>query len=121
MTVQLLYFGVLKDYFQAERDEVELPERATVGEVLRVLRERAASDAAVWKSLAVAVNREYAGLETVLKDGDEVALLPPVSGGAEAPASRGRDLGHLAGVPAQPTLAARRWGTARACGGSREG
>jgi len=83
VTVQLLYFGVLKDFFQAERDVVELPERATVGEVLRVLRERASPDAAVWKSLAVAVNREYAGLEMVLKDGDEVALLPPVSGGAE--------------------------------------
>nr|WP_232298866.1 MoaD/ThiS family protein [Granulicella tundricola] len=32
-------------------------------------------------SIAVAVNREYAGMETVLNDGDEVALLPPVSGG----------------------------------------
>src|SRR4029077_13614278 len=33
-------------------------------------------------SLAVAVNQEYAGAETGLKSGDEVALLPPVSGGA---------------------------------------
>jgi molybdopterin converting factor small subunit len=33
------------------------------------------------RSIAVAVNREYARLEDVLRDGDEVALLPPVSGG----------------------------------------
>jgi molybdopterin converting factor small subunit len=32
----------------------------------------------------VAVNREYASLATVLREGDEVALLPPVSGGADA-------------------------------------
>jgi molybdopterin converting factor small subunit len=38
----------------------------------------------VWDSIAVAVNQEYARAGDVLKDGDEVALLPPVSGGCEA-------------------------------------
>ncbi len=52
-----------------------------MGELLRLLEGRGLRDEAVWKTLAVAVNREYAGLETVLQDGDEVALLPPVSGG----------------------------------------
>ena len=33
--------------------------------------------------MAVAVNREYAGKATVLREGDEVALLPPVSGGVQ--------------------------------------
>ncbi len=37
----------------------------------------------VWGSLAVAVNQEYAGRERLLAEGDEVALLPPVSGGCE--------------------------------------
>ncbi len=74
---------MLKDFFEAERDVVELPEGATVSELLALLKDGSTSDMAVWKSLAVAVNRDYAGLDTVLKDGDEVALLPPVSGGSE--------------------------------------
>jgi molybdopterin converting factor small subunit len=37
----------------------------------------------MWDSIAVAVNQEYAKADVVLKDGDEVALLPPVSGGLE--------------------------------------
>jgi molybdopterin converting factor small subunit len=43
------------------------------------------SDARLWRSLAVAVNREYVRAETVLQGGDEVALLPPVSGGSFGP------------------------------------
>ena len=38
----------------------------------------------MWRSLAVAVNREYSSLVEVLCEGDEVALLPPVSGGSSA-------------------------------------
>ena len=82
MTVDVLYFGVLKEFFGGERDLVELAEGATVADLLVLLRGRAADDLAVWGSLAVAVNREYAGAATALMDGDEVALLPPVSGGA---------------------------------------
>ena len=39
-------------------------------------------EAGIWQSIAVAVNQEYARGGDVLRDGDEVALLPPVSGGA---------------------------------------
>jgi molybdopterin converting factor subunit 1 len=78
----VLYFGVLKDFFGGERDRVELAEGATVAELLALLRGRSADDLPVWKALAVAVNREYAGADTLLRDGDEVALLPPVSGGS---------------------------------------
>ena len=57
--------------------------QATVEDVVRLLRARASNGSgAVWTASAVAVNCEYAGVATVLKDGDEVALLPPVSGGA---------------------------------------
>ena len=72
VTVDVLYFGVLKDFFGGEKDLVELADGASV------------EDLPVWKAMAVAVNREYAGPETVLKGGDEVALLPPVSGGCHA-------------------------------------
>jgi molybdopterin converting factor small subunit len=81
VTLHLLYFGVLKDFFEADRDLVELPEDSTVADLLALLRD-GVSDLPVWSSLAVAVNREYATLDSPLHDGDEVALLPPVSGGA---------------------------------------
>ena len=81
MTLHLLYFGVLKDFFEADRDIVELPDHSTVADLLALLRD-GASDLPIWNSLAVAVNREYAILDSPLHDGDEVALLPPVSGGA---------------------------------------
>jgi molybdopterin converting factor small subunit len=64
-----------------QREEVYLATGDTVGTMLRVLRERMAPESKVWDSLAVAVNDAYAGLRTVLEDDDEVALLPPVSGG----------------------------------------
>ena len=82
MRVDVLYFGILKDLFGSERDIVQLAEGQDVRTLLGLLRERLSSDVKVWSSLAVAVNRVYAELGTVLRDGDEVALLPPVSGGS---------------------------------------
>ncbi len=80
----MLCFGVLKDFLGTKWDVAELAHGSTVGDLLRLLEAGGRRDEAVWKTLAVAVNREYAGLETVLQDGDEVALLPPVSGGCLA-------------------------------------
>lgn len=79
--MDVLYFGLLKDCFGGAREVVELGEGATVSDLVRLLRMRGKTQESVWASLAVAVNREYAGLSTSLEDGDEVALLPPVSGG----------------------------------------
>lgn len=82
MTVHVLYFGILKEFFDGDRDIVELSAPATVADLLALLHERGTDDLPLWKHIAVAVNREYAQLHTPLQDGDEVALLPPVSGGA---------------------------------------
>ena len=77
----MLFFGVLKEFFGAERDVVELADGATVGDLVTVLRDGGDAEPAVWGSLAVAVNHDYVDAAHLLKDGDEVALLPPVSGG----------------------------------------
>jgi len=50
---------------------------------------RATGNGSLWSSLAVAVNREYVTAAHPLSDGDEVALLPPVSGGAPDPLAEG--------------------------------
>ena len=84
MRVRVLYFGVLKDVMGLGRTEMDLSEDTSVAELLLLLRESGRAVSSVWDSIAVAVNQEYARAGHVLKDGDEVALLPPVSGGCEA-------------------------------------
>jgi MoaE-MoaD fusion protein len=80
MRVRVLPFGVLRDEL-GDGEFLEIADKAIVADVLNVYRERLPGFA--WESIAVAVNREYARIDVVLKDGDEVALLPPVSGGCE--------------------------------------
>lgn len=77
MRVRVLVFGILKD-FLPESSTVELPEGARVSDLLQRFEHKA------FQSAAVAVNQEYAPLDRALREGDEVALLPPVSGGANA-------------------------------------
>ncbi len=89
MRVDVLYFGILRECFGGAREIVELGDGATVSELMRLLRIRGKTQEAVWASLAVAVNREYAGQGTALKNGDEVALLPPVSGGSVSGRNQG--------------------------------
>lgn len=83
MRVRVLVFGVLKELIPEPSASLELPEGARVRQMLDYYRKTFAEREALWRSLAVAVNREYVSAEHMLKDGDEVALLPPVSGGAE--------------------------------------
>ena len=88
MQVRVLNFGVLRELASGPEETVELLEGATVGELIGILHGRAsnpsrsnAENEGLWRSLAVAVNREYASQVAVLREGDEVALQPPVSGG----------------------------------------
>jgi MoaE-MoaD fusion protein len=82
MRVRLLVFGLLKDLIPETTGHIDLPPGATVADLLQVCRQGLAGHDSLWSSLAVAVNREYATGAHRLNDGDEVALLPPVSGGA---------------------------------------
>jgi molybdopterin converting factor subunit 1 len=82
MRVRILFFGVLKDLACKSSDVLDLPDSALVRDVLsHYLSEVPAMRESI-ASLAVAVNQEYAGPERVLRTDDEVALLPPVSGGS---------------------------------------
>ena len=83
MRVRILFFGILKDLAGKSSDSLELPEGSSVREVLSLCSAQTPRLRESLASIAVAVNQEYAGPETALKSGDEVALLPPVSGGSE--------------------------------------
>jgi len=83
MRIRVLLFGVLKDIFGRSEDALDLSSGATVSDLLEHYRRLAPEKGKFFGSLALAVNREYAGPGDALREGDEVALLPPVSGGAE--------------------------------------
>jgi molybdopterin synthase catalytic subunit len=77
MVVHIRLFAALRERAGRDRLELELPEGARVADALA-----AVDDLAGGLSLVLAVNREYAAEDQALQAGDELALIPPVSGGA---------------------------------------
>ena len=95
MRVRVLFFGMLKDMVGTASDALDVAEDAAVADVLAHYESRIPRLKESLPSLAFAVNQEYASPATRLKSDDEIALLPPVSGGSspqvsEATASRNR-------------------------------
>lgn len=81
MKVTLLLFGNVAEAAQAERLEAELPTEAVTADALEHLRRQRPGAAPLLDVVALAVNGAYARREAPLRDGDEVAVIPPVSGG----------------------------------------
>jgi molybdopterin synthase catalytic subunit len=88
MRVRVLFFGILKELVGKSADSIDLPEPASVRDVLRRYESQIPGLKESLPSLALAVNQQYAAPDTPLRPNDEVALLPPVSGGAEGMGSR---------------------------------
>ena len=78
MQVTVRLFAQLRERAGRSSVDVELPEGASVGDAIAAL-----GDVASGLPVVMAVNREYADEGAVLSQGDELALIPPVSGGAE--------------------------------------
>jgi molybdopterin synthase sulfur carrier subunit len=81
MRIKVLYFSSIKDKLKKNFEEIDIKEKATVKELINVLKEKYPQIKENLDKALVAVNEEYADDETVLKEGDTVALIPPVSGG----------------------------------------
>ncbi|MGH7177312.1 MAG: molybdopterin converting factor subunit 1 [Tepidisphaeraceae bacterium] len=81
MRINVKLFAALRDRAGTSEIVLELPigASASAGMEAVVARHPAMRDLA--SRVAVAINREYAGRDTILHDGDELALIPPVSGG----------------------------------------
>lgn len=86
MTVQVRLFAILRERAGADQVDLELPETATVADALAALARLPGLEAVSGGSARLAVNREYATPDTALTAGDELALIPPVSGGDTAAA-----------------------------------
>jgi len=83
--VKLLYFAWLRARVGCAEEEFALPpEVCKVADLLDWLRSRGGGHAEALRDLRVvrvAVNQDYVGLEHPVREGDEVALFPPVTGG----------------------------------------
>jgi molybdopterin synthase sulfur carrier subunit len=77
--IKLLYFAILREKLGRQEEMLEFS--GSVGELRKLLVEREPHLADVLKVCLFAVNQEYVGEEFILKGGETVAVIPPVSGG----------------------------------------
>ena len=82
MTVRMLFFAHLGDAAGGPEAMMDLPEGASVETAASELAKRWPVLSSLLDHVRVAVNAEFARPETLLSDGDEVAWMPPMSGGA---------------------------------------
>jgi molybdopterin converting factor subunit 1 len=80
--VTVLYFAAARERAGGAREALEVPEGALVRDVLRLITERHPALAPLLPHLRVAVDQEFVGPEAPVRGGAEVALIPPVAGGA---------------------------------------
>ncbi len=81
MKIKVLCFGALAHDMGQESMEIDLPDNASVEDAIQALSHEHKVLGRYRSRLAFAVNLEYVSSTQALKDGDELALIPPVSGG----------------------------------------
>lgn len=81
MKVRLLFFAVLRDIVGTDHQELEVPDGSRAVDLWSSLRDRHPELRHYARPPMTAVNEEYMPAETRLEEGDEVAFIPPVSGG----------------------------------------
>ena len=82
MQVKVLFFGVLKDITGKSIDVVDIPDNFGLQDVLVRYCTSFPQLAQLLPALAISINRDYAASDSKLHNGDEIALMPPVSGGS---------------------------------------
>ena len=82
MHVRVRYFAYYREQLGRSSQDVDLPEGSDVATLWRLCVGNHPRLPGLWESTAVAINGAYAGRDMTLYEGDEVAFLPPVSGGA---------------------------------------
>ncbi|PQJ68973.1 MoaD/ThiS family protein [Polaribacter butkevichii] len=80
MKIQILFFGITTDLVGASNLDLEITDALTVVGFKNFLKEEYPELKNI-NSYAIAVNESYAADELALKEGDVIAVIPPVSGG----------------------------------------
>jgi MoaD family protein len=89
MRINVEYFGQLRELTAVNREHIEVPAPCSVGEALTYLAQQhgqrfanlVLSNGQPTNSLLLAIGEQQATTETLLQDGDELLIVPPVSGG----------------------------------------
>lgn len=82
MRVRVLFFGMLKDVVGHSGEDFDAPEGSSLASVFESYADRFPRLREIARSIVIARNQEFADISTHLSEGDEIAFLPPVSGGA---------------------------------------
>ena len=82
MTITVRFFALLRDRAGTSEFELQLADNARVRDAADAIGRQFPSVVAVLPRVAFAVNQQYVPVETQLGDGDELAIIPPVSGGS---------------------------------------
>lgn len=81
MRIRVLVFGQLKDIFGRQEDALDVPPGTRLSDLMARYAQQFPRFKPMAGSIACSINREYATASAVLHEGDEIGLLPPVSGG----------------------------------------
>jgi molybdopterin converting factor subunit 1 len=81
MQITLKFFAVVRERLGESELIIELPEGSTIGDVREIVNTMAGDHAPLVERSMTMLNQEYAQRDELLSDGDEVAFIPPVSGG----------------------------------------
>ena len=83
--ITLKYFASLRDIAEKEEDSLDIENSITIDQLSDIISKTAPKMGAIIreKKVMISVNQEMASADTIIHDGDEVAFLPPFSGGAK--------------------------------------
>jgi len=102
MQVRVLFFGMLRDIVGRPEDQLELQEGSNLSSVFEHYARQFPRIREMAGSIVLARNREFSDSQAAVREGDEVALMPPVSGGAQQYVEQvSLDDGHFFGLTRQ--------------------
>ncbi len=81
MQIKVLYFATCADIVGNREQTIDLPPGSVLDDLIQAVISEHPRLAPVRQSAMISLNQEYANGDAALSDGDEVALIPPVSGG----------------------------------------
>jgi molybdopterin converting factor subunit 1 len=84
-TITLRYFAIIREAVGAESEERTVPDGTTAADIAAALSAQLPRIAGLLRTSPVMVNAAYADADQILRDGDEVAFIPPVAGGSDGP------------------------------------
>ena len=81
MRIRILFFAAYRDLVGTGHLDIDLPEGTDVQGLVAEVTARGGGFQSLPKHPVIAVNQDYANDDRLLRDGDEVAFIPPVAGG----------------------------------------